>query len=181
MRDFGSTCREDLQHPDVHGVVQQFQLDERTTLVIASFGLSLCVVLVHCCPPPGVCSTGRLSAHEGGLCSQRLVLLDIRCTLRWLFCGNDATLHCRTHCHVDVLHPVVRSTVLLELLLLCRSLCFWVSKYYEMLDTVLSICRRSSMPHFYFHVYHHCVVPAMVWGTLQWVSTLQHAGMVRAF
>jgi len=58
------------------------------------------------------------------------------------------------------------------------SYCFYVSKYYEMLDTVLSICRRSSMPHFYFHVYHHCVVPAMVWGTLQWVSTLQHAGLV---
>lgn len=62
------------------------------------------------------------------------------------------------------------------------SYCFYVSKYYEMLDTVLSICRRSSMPHFYFHVYHHCVVPVLILGqrySLEGLvaNTLTHVAM----
>uniref|UniRef100_A0A6U8YR56 Elongation of fatty acids protein n=1 Tax=Zooxanthella nutricula TaxID=1333877 RepID=A0A6U8YR56_9DINO len=55
---------------------------------------------------------------------------------------------------------------------------FYVSKFYEMGDTVLAILRGSSPPHFGLHVYHHALVPLVVRNWLEYRMTLQFPGLM---
>lgn len=55
---------------------------------------------------------------------------------------------------------------------------FYVSKYYEMGDTVLALLKGASLPHFVLHVYHHALVPLMVWSWLEYSATLQFPGLL---
>eukprot|EP00913_Durusdinium_trenchii_P029851 g27973.t1 len=58
------------------------------------------------------------------------------------------------------------------------SYAFYVSKYYELVDTLLAILRASRPPHFGLHVYHHALVPVMVWNWLEYRMNLQHIGLL---
>jgi len=58
------------------------------------------------------------------------------------------------------------------------SYMFYVSKYYEMVDTILAILKGSSPPHFALHVYHHSCVPFMTWYWLHSSATLQFPGLL---
>lgn len=58
------------------------------------------------------------------------------------------------------------------------SYIFYVSKYYEMVDTLLALLKGSRPPHFRLHVYHHALVPIVVWNWLEYRTTLQHPGLL---
>mmetsp|Transcript_34285 Transcript_34285/g.87237 ORF Transcript_34285/g.87237 Transcript_34285/m.87237 type:complete len:262 (+) Transcript_34285:109-894(+) len=58
------------------------------------------------------------------------------------------------------------------------SYMFYISKYYEMVDTVLALLKGSSPPHFALHVYHHALVPVIIWNWLEYRQTLQHPGLL---
>eukprot|EP00441_Pelagodinium_beii_P032096 CAMPEP_0197634460 /NCGR_PEP_ID=MMETSP1338-20131121/10550_1 /TAXON_ID=43686 ORGANISM="Pelagodinium beii, Strain RCC1491" /NCGR_SAMPLE_ID=MMETSP1338 /ASSEMBLY_ACC=CAM_ASM_000754 /LENGTH=249 /DNA_ID=CAMNT_0043206329 /DNA_START=61 /DNA_END=807 /DNA_ORIENTATION=- len=58
------------------------------------------------------------------------------------------------------------------------SYAFYVSKYYELVDTLLALLRASRPPHFGLHVYHHALVPVVVWNWLEYRQTLQHIGLL---
>merc|ERR1712151_706239 len=54
------------------------------------------------------------------------------------------------------------------------SYIYYLSKYYELLDTVLQLLAKGRPPpHFFLHVYHHAVVLLMAWNWLAYVQTLQ--------
>merc|ERR1719469_871668 len=50
------------------------------------------------------------------------------------------------------------------------SYMYYLSKYYELLDTVLQLARGKPPPNFILHVYHHAVVLIMAW---LWCNTKQ--------
>mmetsp|Transcript_37401 Transcript_37401/g.69798 ORF Transcript_37401/g.69798 Transcript_37401/m.69798 type:complete len:252 (+) Transcript_37401:78-833(+) len=58
------------------------------------------------------------------------------------------------------------------------SYAFYASKYYELVDTLLALLRGSRPPHFGLHVYHHALVPVVVWNWLEYGTTLQHIGLL---
>jgi len=58
------------------------------------------------------------------------------------------------------------------------SYAFYVSKYYELVDTALALLKGSRPPHFGLHVYHHALVPVVVWNWLEYRQTLQHIGLL---
>jgi hypothetical protein len=41
---------------------------------------------------------------------------------------------------------------------------YYLSKYYELLDTVLQLLKGRPPPHFFLHVYHHATVLVMALG-----------------
>eukprot|EP00434_Breviolum_minutum_P036872 symbB.v1.2.032685.t1/scaffold3957.1/size47491/7 len=45
---------------------------------------------------------------------------------------------------------------------------FYVSKLYELLDTILVMVKGSRPQHYMLHVFHHSAVPVLVWAWLQW-------------
>jgi len=53
---------------------------------------------------------------------------------------------------------------------------YYLSKYYELLDTVLQLLKGRPPPHFALHVYHHAVVLVMAWGWIEHVQTLSFIG-----
>ncbi|CAL1161844.1 unnamed protein product, partial [Cladocopium goreaui] len=55
---------------------------------------------------------------------------------------------------------------------------FYVSKFYELLDTSLVMVKGSRPPHYMLHIFHHSAVPVLVWAWLQWQMSLQHIGCV---
>ena len=57
------------------------------------------------------------------------------------------------------------------------SYIYYLSKYYELLDTVLQLARGKLPPHFVLHVYHHACVLWMSWGWLEYRQTLQFIGL----
>jgi len=57
------------------------------------------------------------------------------------------------------------------------SYMFYVSKYYEMFDTVIALLRGSKPPHFVLHVYHHALVPPIVWCWIPYRVSLQFLGL----
>lgn len=58
------------------------------------------------------------------------------------------------------------------------SYVYYISKYYELLDTVIVLIKGSTPPHFFLHVYHHSVVVYMAWLWLEVSQTLQFGGLL---
>lgn len=57
------------------------------------------------------------------------------------------------------------------------SYIFYLSKYYELLDTALQLARGKPPPHFVLHVYHHAVVLFMTWAWCEYKQSLQFIGL----
>ena len=55
---------------------------------------------------------------------------------------------------------------------------YYLSKYYELLDTVLQLLKGRPPPHFFLHTYHHCLVPLATWAWLATASSLQQIGLI---
>ena len=53
-----------------------------------------------------------------------------------------------------------------------------VSRYYEMLDTVLVLLQKSHVPHFKLQVYHHAAVVPMAWLWCETQQSLQWGGLL---
>ena len=49
---------------------------------------------------------------------------------------------------------------------------YYLSKFYELLDTLLQLLRGSRPPFYVLHVYHHTCVIFMAWGWLEYRQTL---------
>ena len=63
------------------------------------------------------------------------------------------------------------------------SLYFWsyvyyLSKFYELLDTMLQICKGKAVSHPWLHIYHHAVVMFMAWSWVEHAQSLQFIGML---
>ena len=58
------------------------------------------------------------------------------------------------------------------------SYIYYLSKYYEMLDTVLVVLQKSKVPNFGLQVYHHAAVVPMAWFWCQYQQSLQWGGLV---
>lgn len=58
------------------------------------------------------------------------------------------------------------------------SYVFYISKYYEMFDTVFALLRGSEPPHFGLHVFHHSLVPVMIWNWHEHCMSLQFPGLL---
>ena len=58
------------------------------------------------------------------------------------------------------------------------SYVYYLSKYYELLDTILAVLNGSRVPFFYLHVFHHSCVLFMAWNWLRYRQTLQFGGLV---
>lgn len=57
------------------------------------------------------------------------------------------------------------------------SYIYYLSKYYELLDTWLQLARGKPPPHFMLHVYHHAMVLLMAWAWCQYKQSLQFIGL----
>jgi fatty acid elongase 3 len=53
------------------------------------------------------------------------------------------------------------------------SYIYYISKFYELADTLIQLYKGRKIPHFFMHVYHHTVVIFMAWGWLEYAQTLQ--------
>lgn len=58
------------------------------------------------------------------------------------------------------------------------SYIFYISKYYELVDTVIALLKGSRPPHMALHVYHHAIMPIMTWHWLEYSATLQYGGLL---
>mmetsp|Transcript_13334 Transcript_13334/g.43493 ORF Transcript_13334/g.43493 Transcript_13334/m.43493 type:complete len:266 (+) Transcript_13334:2057-2854(+) len=58
------------------------------------------------------------------------------------------------------------------------SYLYYLSKYYELLDTVLQLLKGRPPPHFFLHVYHHAVVLFMAWSWCAYCQSLQWGGLL---
>ena len=58
------------------------------------------------------------------------------------------------------------------------SYIYYLSKYYELLDTLLQMARGRPPPHFVLHVYHHACVLMMAWAWCEYQQTLQFGGLI---
>ena len=57
------------------------------------------------------------------------------------------------------------------------SYIYYLSKYYELLDTLLQLARGKPPPHFVLHVYHHAIVMFMAWAWVETKQSLQFIGL----
>ena len=57
------------------------------------------------------------------------------------------------------------------------SYIYYLSKYYELLDTVLQLARGKPPPHFVLHVYHHAAVLFMAWAWVEYKQSLHFIGL----
>jgi hypothetical protein len=57
------------------------------------------------------------------------------------------------------------------------SYIYYLSKYYELLDTVLQLARGKPPPHFVLHVYHHAAVLFMAWAWCEYKQSLHFIGL----
>jgi len=57
------------------------------------------------------------------------------------------------------------------------SYIYYLSKYYELLDTFLQLARGKPPPNFVLHVYHHALVLIMAWSWVQTKQSLQLIGL----
>lgn len=119
--------------------------------------------------PPGGYKLDRVLVVHNFILSAMSVILCVGCAwemiqrvrhedAEWMFCENPAT---------PARGP-----------LYFWSYAFYVSKYYELIDTLLALLRASRPPHFGLHVYHHALVPVMVWNWLEYRMNLQHIGLL---
>ena len=88
-------------------------------------------------------------------------LQDGNSATRWIFCEEE-------------LPPTTSST---------GSLYFWsyvyyISKYYELFDTLIGLLSGSRMPNFKLQVYHHLVVIFMAWAWCEVAQSLQFIGLL---
>ncbi|CAD7950736.1 unnamed protein product [Amoebophrya sp. A120] len=58
------------------------------------------------------------------------------------------------------------------------SFLFYVSKYYEHLDTFLLLARGRPPPNFFLHVYHHACAVVMAWAWVRYKMSLQFIGLL---
>eukprot|EP00808_Paulinella_micropora_P021156 g67585.t1 len=63
------------------------------------------------------------------------------------------------------------------------SLYYWaymyhLSKYYELLDTLLQFLRGKSPPHFALHVYHHACIVLITWAWLEYNMSTMFIGIL---
>ena len=57
------------------------------------------------------------------------------------------------------------------------SYIYYLSKYYELLDTFLQLARGKPPPHFILHVYHHAAVLFMAWAWCEYKQSLHFIGL----
>lgn len=55
---------------------------------------------------------------------------------------------------------------------------YYLSKYYELLDTILQILKGREPPHFFLHVYHHATVLLMAWAWIEYKVSLQFIALL---
>lgn len=58
------------------------------------------------------------------------------------------------------------------------SYVYYLSKFYELLDTMFVLLRKSRIPHFTLQVYHHAAVIPMCWLWLETRQSLQFFGLL---
>uniref|UniRef100_A0A7S0P5Y2 Elongation of fatty acids protein n=1 Tax=Calcidiscus leptoporus TaxID=127549 RepID=A0A7S0P5Y2_9EUKA len=58
------------------------------------------------------------------------------------------------------------------------SYVYYLSKYWELLDTVLQLLKGRPPPHFFLNVYHHAIVLLMAWGWVEYVQSLSFVGLL---
>lgn len=58
------------------------------------------------------------------------------------------------------------------------SYVYYLSKYYELLDTIIGLLRGSRMPNFKLQVYHHVCVVLMAWLWCETAQSLQFGGLL---
>lgn len=58
------------------------------------------------------------------------------------------------------------------------SYMYYLSKYYELIDTGLQLLRGKPPPHFLLHVYHHACVILMAWAWCEYAQSLQFGGLL---
>jgi hypothetical protein len=58
------------------------------------------------------------------------------------------------------------------------SYIYYLSKFYELLDTILQLIRGRYPPHYLLHAYHHSGVLMMCWAWLQYRPSLRHIGLM---
>jgi len=55
---------------------------------------------------------------------------------------------------------------------------YYLSKFYELFDTLLQMIKGRRPPSYFLHVYHHSVVMYMSWGWLEYSMSLMWAGLL---
>jgi hypothetical protein len=55
---------------------------------------------------------------------------------------------------------------------------YYLSKYYELLDTILQLIRGKYPPHYFLHAYHHGLVLLMSWMWLEHAPSLRFVGLL---
>lgn len=58
------------------------------------------------------------------------------------------------------------------------SYMYYLSKFYELLDTFIQLVRGRYPPHYLLHAYHHSGVLMMCWAWLQYRPSLRHIGLI---
>ena len=58
------------------------------------------------------------------------------------------------------------------------SYLYYLSKYYELLDTLLQILRGRYPPHYFLHAYHHGAVILMSWVWINYSASMQFIGIL---
>ena len=58
------------------------------------------------------------------------------------------------------------------------SYIYYISKYYELFDTILARLNGSSLPFPVLHIFHHSCVLVMAWAWLEYAQTLQFGGLL---
>jgi len=133
--------------------------------------VAIVVALPHFVPAGGVKGLAGVLAAHNMLLSAWSLLMFLGCLLelvvrvreednsKWMFCEHPGAEKARG--------PVY-----------FWSYIFYISKYYELVDTFLALLKGSKPPHFLLHVYHHALVPIVTWHWLEYRATLQHIGLL---
>ena len=58
------------------------------------------------------------------------------------------------------------------------SYIYYLSKYYELFDTVIVILQKRRLPHFYLHIFHHSAVIPMAYMWVEYKQTLHWGGLI---
>jgi len=58
------------------------------------------------------------------------------------------------------------------------SYIYYLSKFYELLDTIIQLLRGKLPPNYFLHVYHHSLILLMCWFWLQYSATMLFVGLL---